>query len=308
MKFFVAIFILFYSFSGFSAVILKTKGKKALIDLEGAATQKGDQFDALNLYGKPKGVLEIRKIKKGKALGILTKGKMGVNWILEPRNTAPENTVSENKQTLVKNTASGQAAKKVLHLQESPTNFYSSPSPHKMGILIGPHINFVKLSARTSIYGVSWGGMGIFDFKFTDRLSTRLFASYQTLTIEGRKCENIIQCKLSIHYPGFGGLLKVHVFNYGKIHSWIGGGGSLLWPLADPRRDLNLHKASFKGFHGALTFALGTDVTLNDILFPIQLDFNWINPMVISFQSLPGNSKKFKPFYIGLKMGVSFSL
>ena len=147
------------------------------------------------------------------------------------------------------------------------------------------------------------------DFTFTRRLSARLSLIYQTLIIEGRKCEQVINCKLSIQYPGAGALLKIKFFKYSAFHSWVGAGGALLRPIPDDeRKDMELHGNSFKGFHGVFTVALGTDIQLQNIQFPIQIDMNWINPVVISFNPLRDGAKKFRPFYLGLKLGMSFSI
>ena len=307
MKILSIIFLTFFSFSSFSAVILKIKGQKALIDLEGASVQKGDMFDALNLYGKSKGLIEIRKARKGKAIGVLRKGKMGVSWILEP---AASSTTSEDDNlpplpVQYKEPVVPPKKKPVTKKQQSAFNTHSA---HVIGILMGPHLNFVRLSPSTSVSGIGWRGDIIADFTLTKRLSTRLSLSYQTLVIEGRQCEQIINCKLSVQYPGAGALLKINFFKYSAFHSWVGAGGALLYPIPDQRKDMELHRNSFSGFHGTFTVALGTDILLQNIQFPIQIDANWINPVVISFNPLKSGARRFKPFYLGLKLGMSFSI
>ena len=299
------IFLIFFSFSSFSAVILKIKGQKALIDLEGARVQKGDKFDALNLYGKSKGLIEIQKAKKGKAIGILRKGKMGTSWILEP--TTSSATSDDNPQPLPVNYTEPTTSKPpTIKKRRSSFNSYSS---HTIGVLVGPHLNFVRLSSTSkNASGVGWRGSVMADFTFTQRLSTRVSLGWQTLVIEGQRCEQITNCKLSIQYPNAGALLKLKFFKYAAFNSWIGVGGSLLWPIPDKRKNMELDKKSFNGFHGSLTVALGTDIQLQNIHFPVQIDMNWINPVVISFNPLQDGARSFKPRYIGLQLGISFSL
>ena len=151
MKILSIIFLMFFSFFSFSAVILKIKGKKALIDLEGASVQKGDMFDALNLYGKSKGLIEIRKARKGKAIGVLRKGKMGVSWILEP---SASSATSENDSfpPLPAQHKKPAASKKepVIKNRQSAFNAHSN---HVIGIMMGPHF---KLRTSISKYKCLW--------------------------------------------------------------------------------------------------------------------------------------------------------
>lgn len=306
MKILSIVFLIVFSFSSFSAVILKIKGQKALIDLEEASVQKGDMFDALNLYGKSKGLIEIRKIRKGKAIGVLRKGKMGVSWILEP---AASNATSEedNLPPLPVQYKEPIAPKKepVTKKRKSIFKTYSS---HVMGILMGPNLNLVRLSPSTSVSGIGWRGAIIADIVFTKRLSTRLSLSYKTLIIDGQHCERIINCKLSVQYPGAGALFRIKFFKHSAFHSWVGAGGSLLYPIPDKRKNMELHSKSFNGFHGVFSVAIGTDIHLQNIQFPIQIDANWINPVVISFKPLQSGARRFKPFYLGLQLGMSFSI
>ena len=67
-----------------AAMILKTKNKQALIHLEGLKTKRGSYFEAVDLYGNKKGLLQIKKVGKKKAIGILSLGRIGKRWSLEP--------------------------------------------------------------------------------------------------------------------------------------------------------------------------------------------------------------------------------
>lgn len=81
-----------FIFSGFAllisnseaAIILKTKNKQALIHLEGLKTKKGAYFDAINLYGEKKGIVQIKRVGNKKAIGVLKLGLMEKRWSLEP--------------------------------------------------------------------------------------------------------------------------------------------------------------------------------------------------------------------------------
>lgn len=69
-----------------AAVVLKTKGRKVLIHLEGTKTKKGSYFQVLNLYGEPRGLVQVQRVGKKKAIGVLKLGKIRKNWALEPKS------------------------------------------------------------------------------------------------------------------------------------------------------------------------------------------------------------------------------
>ena len=286
-----------------SAFILKIKGRKALVNLEGVQAEKGDTFSALNLYGKALGLLKIKKVKKGKAIAVLLKGKMGPNWILEPR-------AEEGSRFL---------ASVDDHHESSRSDIYSSPrsSPVKskinpssgVGLLTGFHFNFIRLSSAQLIKGRSPRGAFFLDFSFIDgdivEPGLRVFAGYRQLRVSGgNSCGQ--SCSLIVHYPGGGFLLRGVFLKREMFQPWIGAGGFLFYPLVDKKHDLGLDKKSFESFHGALTGALGLDLHFKGFYIPLQVDISWINPVLISFQSVKPNSKEFKPFYIGAKLGAAF--
>ncbi len=80
--------VLVFAFFADSAVIVKVKDRKAFINLEGMKAHPGDRFEALNLYGRALGLLEIQKVKNNKAIAVLLKGQMNAQWILEPAQHA----------------------------------------------------------------------------------------------------------------------------------------------------------------------------------------------------------------------------
>ena len=67
-----------------AAMILKTKNKQALIHLEGIKTKKGSFFEVIDLYGKKKGLVQIKRVGEKKAIGIVRLGRIGKRWSLEP--------------------------------------------------------------------------------------------------------------------------------------------------------------------------------------------------------------------------------
>ncbi len=80
-----------------AVIVLKVKNKQALIHLEGVNTKRGAYFEAIDLYGKKKGILQIKRVGQKKAIGVLKWGKIAKRWSLEP--------ISKNKALAVKKMA-----------------------------------------------------------------------------------------------------------------------------------------------------------------------------------------------------------
>ncbi len=68
------------------AVIIKIHNNQALIHLEGLKTKKGSYFEALDIYGNSKGLVQIKQVGNEKAIGVLKLGKIGLKWSLEPKS------------------------------------------------------------------------------------------------------------------------------------------------------------------------------------------------------------------------------
>ena len=301
---FVFIFSSFFSSSAYSAVILKVKGRKALIDLEGVQAEKGDKFDALNLYGKALGLLEIKQVKKGKAVAVLLKGKMGINWILEPAAQSSNSFAEEEEYDPV-----GAKPKANYSAGDSAASLFkkSNLASNGVGLIGGINFNSVAVSADKSVSGIGLQGALFADFFIINPLAVRLMLGYQQLIAQGSDCGGLSTCNLLIHYPGAGIFLRGVFLTHLMFQPWLGGGGFLFWPLVHQTANLGLDKKSFSGFHGALTGALGVDIHFSGFYIPLQISVNWINPVVVSLQSLKPGSRQFKPFYIGINTGVALS-
>ena len=302
-------FLLSFSMMAHSAVILKIKGRKALVDLEGVSVKAGDKFDALNLYGKPLGLLEIRKVKKGKAIAVLLKGKMGNNWILEPsaRGSKRAFVDEEDKYIPVNKKKSAKSSSKSASFSSSSLSKKFDTS-RGVGFIVGPHYNTITVAADKSVSGLSLAQANlIVDLSLIGPLGIRLILGYQSLQVDGNNC-GLSNCRLLIGYPGAGFLFRAVFLKHLILQPWLGAGGFLFWPLVDVEWNLGLDKKSFESFHGALTVVGGMDIHFFPGLYmPIQIDFGWINPVILSSGSLKKDSKEFKPFYMGIKTGIGFA-
>ena len=309
-NYFILILLAFFSFQVHSAIILKVKGRKALVDLEGVKAERGDKFDALNLYGKPLGVLEIKKVKRGKAIAVLLKGKMGVSWILEPaaESAGAVFNAEEEYDPSGKDKDTVSSDKDIYTRSSGSSGIFSKSTATSggMGILGGLHFNSLAVSDSKSISGMSFKGALFADYTIVGPLGMRLIAGYHSFIATGSKC-GMPKCSLLIHYPGAGLLLRGVFLRHLIFQPWIGGGGFLLWPIVDKKYDLGLSKKSFESFHGIITAAGGIDIHFNGFYIPIQFDISWTNPLVVSLSAVKEGSPQFKPFYIGAKIGIGFA-
>ncbi len=296
---FVFTLFLLFSSAAHSALILKIKGRKALVDLEGVQASRGDKFDALNLYGKALGLLEIKQIKRGKAVAVLLKGKMGVNWILEPSAQEESSFTEEDEYSPSKPKSSyGHSAGSFRSKSYSFAN--------GVGFIAGLHFNSISTEQNKFVSGSSLLGTLFMDFFLVNPLAVRFMLGYQNLIATGTDC-GLSKCNLLVHYPLAGILLRAVFLNHLMFQPWVGAGGFLFWPFVDQTADLGLDKKSFSSFHGAVTAAAGVDIHFLGFYIPIQIDLNWVNLVIVSLQSLKEGSRGFKPFYFGIKGGIAFS-
>ena len=303
-----------FSFSTSSAVILKINGRKALIDLEGTRAERGDTFEALNLYGRVLGLLRIKRVANGKAIGILIKGKMGQNWILEHRNiepvpTFPKRNIASQRKQIRRNNKFQYDTYERSYSSDSGANRFVPPQKNisfsnGMGAILGPHFNYLRISEKVGIYGLSWKITGLFDFFLMNQLGIRLNLGYQTLMARGDHCgSNIINCQLVVHYPLASVLLRGVFLQSRQWHPWLGIGGAAFLPIVDSKYDLNLDKRSFEGMHGTFIFAAGVDIDFQGFYIPVQLDLNWINPLVAPVAR--EGSKSLRILYLGVSVGMA---
>jgi len=172
------------------------------------------------------------------------------------------------------------------------------------GITLGPHMNHVLISDNVSISGFSWQIAGVLDVFPVNQFGIRLNLGYQTLTARGDNCGgNIINCHLVIHYPLASAIFRGLFLQSKTWHPWIGAGGSMFLPLPT-QHDLGLSEESFHKLHGAVIIALGVDIDFQKFYIPIQLDFNWINPLIPP--KAREGSKSLTILYLGASIGGVF--
>ena len=281
----------------FASVIMKTKGNRALIKLEGVSSERGDKFNVLNTSGRTMGILEVKRIKGDRALGVLLKGKMKKGAVLEPRSVQSTRSYvrDEDDDYDYSNRLSTRGKSQI-----------TPRSTTGVGFIAGLHLNSVRVSNDKIIFGPG-AELGLnLDFRLSSLLHVRLAGSFYMFRANGIGCpDDIRTCALDINYPKGTAILRGFLLIDDRINLWIGAGASILYPIPTANR-LNLTEESFKYVHWSPVVALGIDYHFGEFYIPIQLEVNWINPFIISFKSQT-QSNQVKPFFMGVKIGLVFS-
>ena len=284
------LFVFLISLSAQSATVVKVKGRKALVDLEDTEVDVDDKLIAINLYGKTKGIVRVHKIKRNKAIVVLTKGKIQAGWVLE---------LASGKE--IKKYRTPRKSKKVAI---SVMRKRKKPGSNGVGLLGGGNFNILTVRDQNRLSGLSWKGALFVDIStFVKWIGIRAIVGYNQFLAEGESQGQ----GLFIHYPGAQVLIKGIFWQNSRFHIWGGLGGALFYPFVDDQMNLNLAERSFKGLHGTASLALGVDTQIGNLYLPVQVDINWINPVMwLSLNTTRQGEKEFKPLYIGFNIGVGF--
>ena len=295
-----------------SAVILKINNNQSLIHLEGLKTKKGSYFEALDLYGNSKGLIQIKRVGNKKAIGILKLGKMALKYSLEPkskkwawskmrkyktaliqRHKRKRKLSSQKKKRIKRQVASYPEGEEYLaddsqftfndsydsENEELPVD--SSPANFAIGIQPLGSFNFMKISPAKSnsifLKGFGFGGRLFVESSVNKFLSTGGHVGYQRYSVKSEdKCGSSRACSLEIDYLTAGLNLKSHFVPNKSIKLSAGLNGTIFYPINYINR-ANISLDSF-GFHGTLGLVLGVDLSFGNLFIPISISPNLIIP------------------------------
>lgn len=298
-------------FQSQAVIILKIKNQRCLIDLEGASHQIGDHFEAIDLYGKARGIVQIQKIKGNRAIGQIIDGRAGNNWILE----------QTSRTTLEK--PRSQQVPTVPIVQSSPKNQSVS---HYISLL--PSLNFSFLSKNTSqnvnqdvsrFTGVGGGTLIFGDFYFLPFLSGSIGIGAQYIQLQEVRSERqrnsscskgtskcntwmvqVPQLRLGLNFTSTPILNKKVNFSLGI------GGGISYWGPNDGQYYV-LQDSNYGRLHSSAYLTIGVNFLIPqyNIRIPVMFDNRILQPHVLLFSRL---SKDSVFLYTGsLMTGVSFA-
>lgn len=190
-----------------SAIIVKIKGNRCFVHLEGSAASVGDHLEALDLFGKPRGIIRLDKVKNGKAIATIVDGTVGVNWLLE-----------HTTQT-----------------QLNSPDTMNSVKKNKVGIMGSGSWVIVRKDIRETQrhHGWSAGGSLFFGWSIHKLLSINIATglTYYVIGSEasGGSISGRYSSNSSLHMTGFPHLqlaLKLHIPIANKTDAWISAGGT----------------------------------------------------------------------------------
>ena len=268
--------VLFISAFCYSAIVVKVRSNKCLVHLEGETAYVGDYYQALNLYGKPMGLLRLEKVKNGKAIGLIIEGFAEPNWILEKTMQRTLPVTSDNQKT---DTA------------------HSSVKKNSIGLFLGGHLNFVAKPVtgrgenKFRDFRSTTGSASLFtDFKFANNwiFNVQLGGEYmllreitQTRRTIGYDCPTspcqtrflLWKLPLSVRY---------YIPMHPTFQLWLGGGLSVIYWGREIDQQHRVFSAShLSNWHNAGHLSLGADIFLKNIPFYIPIALTFHNHFII---------------------------
>lgn len=236
--------------------IVRIKNNRVLLDLEGEKVNVGEKLGARNPDGKPKALLEIKQIKQGKAVAIITKGQI------------------QQEYSVTKITQKGTPKSSA----DSDSNL-SSTSKSAWGFTAGYAMNSMTIkpsgSSSISLAGSSFNLSGFYQMHLDGGFSTRFLSGYETLQASGTSvspaCTGSSDCKVEVSYLGLEALIRYSFVSNSNIDMWAGAGLGFLFAIGKSSNVLDTGKITT---NQTIVGTLGLDYQVNRNNFiPIQLDY-----------------------------------
>ena len=293
-RFFLIFCILGISSFSFSAIITKIKGNECLIHLEDTPASVGDYFEALDLYGTPRGTVRIKKIKNQKAIASIVKGTIGINWILEQTKSASPSTAS--------------------------AYFNPKTSKRSFGVLTGVHYNRIEKQSGSSDRFQSlagWGGGGgiFFNFKINEVLSAEaqagsIYYSAESVSSFADESCRTRRCSVWIWwFPDLKALLKFNLPINNRVKVNFSGGLALsYWGQNDKNYDV-FSAQDFNKIQPAGFFSAGADFHILGTAYyiPVSIGFNKTQMFAETFTRLFKNKtpKSSSVSFFSIQAGIA---
>lgn len=269
----------------FAASVVKIKGNRALLNLEGESAREGEEFFALNLEGKRKGLIRINKVRGDKALGTIFKGKAETGWLLS-RRVGPGGAAV---------TSTGDAASST----SSENSFSSSANEMYWGVVggFGSQSISVDLGApddkTVDHTGTGINLSGLIDAPIRGNFWFRGLGGFQQYSLTSGENATLCgtgECKIEINYLAFD-LWGRYIFNPGHYQMWAGAGFGLYFSIGDDSTTIEANSTA-----QTILFGAGIDIYSSEKMsIPIQIDYSMFT-----------NQEAVKASSINLKGGVAF--
>lgn len=276
-----------FTLSTHAASVTTVKGKKVLIDLEGADSASGDEFFLINPESQKKAaIIRIRQVKNGKAIAEILRGNAKAGYSLQakgPSKMSAEPPPPEAEE-------SDTAAAPTYESTPSRDTGYLRVLKNSWGALGAITMNTMDANiSNTDVFGTTtktpasmkgngFGAGGFYDYVFTSDMVGHASAMLEQFTTTGSAptaaCSGSTNCEVNITYLSLYGLGKYY-FTKDKLRWWGGGGMGYLLALSKSSTALNESKISS---NQVLTLAFGGDYQMsrqNYIPFSIEYNYFW---------------------------------
>ena len=288
---FCVLYLLFASFWSQAALVVKIKKNKAFVHLEGEEALPGDYYQALDLYGKPQGILKINKVRNGKAIATVIQGRTGINWILEKTNQPTISNLSAPMNSTFPKNILGFSGRGLAQIGSKQKN-------------------------QVSIQGFG-GGASV----FFERLHSRHFSSQFLLGLSysqiNQKCKESSRCniessgflkKLSVPEVAFTFFLNANLYN--NILFFIGVGGSLAsWHNLNNNHKIITRNNFEKIIQPSGHITLGFNVGLQNMRVPVSVSYSKVQAFAEQYEKYFKDTKTSQDYvnlsYLSLNIGVS---
>lgn len=263
----------------FAATVTSVKEKQLLIDLDGDEVVLDEEFFVLNpATNKKTAIIRIIKIKKNKALAVITAGSAQPGFTLMAKVTSKENKDSEthhetSEKTTNKNSSSNS---NYLHNLKPSYGITGKYIYNSMAAFVENKSVTPKLTDTVEMTGSSFGFGGFYQYVATPDIAL-LTSSYLeqfnysgTSKIPGCSSGTSTDCHVDITYLSFYGLGQYY-FTKNKFRYWIGLGGGFLMAIS---KSATAIKESSISSNQVGILALGADIQLNRKNYiPVSLEY-----------------------------------
>ncbi len=242
-----------------SAVKIQTiKGDRTLLVLEGAITEKGNQFIVSDEAGKRRAVISVTQIKDDKAIARIIKGALTAaptTYSLVPYT--PKNKVANATDAKGKKTKAPKMSSRAYGGLVSMAQTTMS-------------VNLSATSGGTAnLKGSSFGFDGFYEQVLDGNIEVLGRAGYTSLAAKGSSSSGA-QYNVNINYLGLDGVIRF-AYRQPKYKLWAGAGLGFMLALSKSSNVIDVSKTST---NQKLLVVLGVDWNLNPRTFiPVQFDY-----------------------------------
>ena len=260
----------------YSAIVVKVRSNKCLVHLEGETAYVGDHYQALNLYGKPMGLLRLEKVKNGKAIALSVEGIAEPNWILEKTMQKTLPLVSDNQQTSkasygVKKNSIGLSLGGNLNFVAKPVTGRGENRFRDFRSTTGSAFLFTDFTfAKNWVFNIQLGGEYMLLREITQ---TRRTIGYGCPTSPCQTRFLLWKLPLSLRY---------YIPLHSKLQLWLGGGLSVIYWGREIDQQHRVFSANhLTNWHNSGHLSLGADIFLKNIPFYIPISLTFHNHFII---------------------------